>query len=163
MALTIETGAGVSGANSYASLAELRAFASVRGITLPQVESACESMLVGAADYLNTKTWIGTPSTAEQYLAWPRRGALLYGVSQEGLIPTQVKNAQLLLTLEINASGELLPNTRPNDTKRVKIDALSIEYFKMEEAANAITTPVVDALLKPLLGVNAGTFITVRA
>lgn len=54
MALVIETGAGVAGANSYASVLELKAFASNRGLEIPAVTGDLEKALVLACDKLET-------------------------------------------------------------------------------------------------------------
>ena len=50
MALVIEDGSRVAGANSYVTLAEARAFASARGVTLSAVDATLEPFVIKAFD-----------------------------------------------------------------------------------------------------------------
>lgn len=80
--LTIEDGTGVPDANSYASAAQCRAYALLRGAALPIAPGIgtdpVEVSLVLAAQYLDSLAWIGRMATersapdAMQGLAWPR-------------------------------------------------------------------------------------------
>ena len=161
MTLTVEDGTGVSGANSYVGLVELRAFASSHGVALPVGDDACSVLLVGSADYLNVKQWQGSPKTSEQYLAWPRTEVYFEDILVT-IIPNRVKQAQLHLALEIQQNGALLPALRPSLYRRTKIDVMSLEYNKLAETGAPTTLPVVEALIKPFLSNQAAVLTTVR-
>ena len=51
MALIIENGTIVANANSYATVAELRGYAALRGATVPTDDAQCEYMLIKAMPF----------------------------------------------------------------------------------------------------------------
>jgi len=108
MALTVETGAIVTGANSYVSRADAIAYASDRGVTLAD-STATDAILIKAAAYLESyrNKFKGELVTRDQPLAWPRYNAVIEGFSWgHDEIPRHVINAQLAVTLEINAGDD---------------------------------------------------------
>jgi len=108
MTLTVETGAIVTGANSYVSRADAIAYAANRGVTLADT-TATDAMLIKATDYLETYAdrFKGILVDREQPLSWPRYDAVIEGFSWESdEIPRQVVNAQLAVLLEINAGDD---------------------------------------------------------
>lgn len=105
MTLIIEDGTGVSGANSYASVAEARAYASARGLTLPATDGAVEVLLVQACDMLQSlePRYKGARVTDTQELAWPRQSVYLFGSSAPlgtTSIPAILKQAQCQLAFD---------------------------------------------------------------
>jgi len=73
MALIIEDGSGVAGANSYEGLAGVRAYAADRGITLLD-DPTVTAQLIIACDYLESFSdqYVGRPTSFTQSLSWPR-------------------------------------------------------------------------------------------
>lgn len=73
MALTVETGAGITAADSYASLAEVDAFQAARSNASWAAATVTEREVAirRATDYLDTYHVSGTPLKAAQGLAWP--------------------------------------------------------------------------------------------
>lgn len=73
MALVVETGTGVTGADSYASLAAVDSFQSARGNAAWAAASLSEREVAirRATDYLDLYHVSGTPLSATQGLAWP--------------------------------------------------------------------------------------------
>ena len=55
MTLIVETGSIVSGANTYVDLADVRAFASARGITVSTDDTTLEQQIIKAMDYVESK------------------------------------------------------------------------------------------------------------
>lgn len=147
MALLVETGLGVPGANSYVSVAELRAWATDRGLALSAVDSDVEALLVKAADYLELKSYIGTKSTDEQGLSWPRLETDYIG------IPSKLKQAQKLLALEAK-NGDLTPAVRPGKYIQTKVDVLYIKYANDKDRSAGLRFAAVDNLLTGLLSVG---------
>lgn len=180
MALEIEDGTGKADSNSYVSVAEARAYATARGITLPADDLAVESLLIQSMDYLEAqrrlyqgeKTWpVGTVAhPAAQALQWPRTGVLVdcrYELADD-VIPGELKRAQMQAALEVFAGIPLMPSSNGRVVKREKVDVIETEYMTGTEigASGALGTPsfpAVDALLESLYGCGGGFFLkTVR-
>ena len=152
MALTVEDGTGVVGANSYITVAELRAFAADRAISIPAEDSLCIPLLVKATDYLDLKDYIGSKATSGQGLAWPRKAEGYYTVLDDiytYAIPTALKTAQAMVAIEVQ-NGELLPTIRPGKYLSTKIGSISVSYATDANRASAVHIKAVDTLLNPL-------------
>jgi len=122
MPLVVEDGSGVTGANTYASAADLTAYATARGISLPSTDAAKEQLLLLAVDAIESLelTFLGMRTEAEQELSWPRTdpcrsdGSVLLANGQEVAsdnIPKQLVAAQCH-----NASS-LATNRQPHSSK----------------------------------------------
>lgn len=74
MALVKEDGSGVSGANTYATAADLTSYAAARGITIPSDTAEKERLLTLAMDAIESleNTFLGARSDPTQDLSWPR-------------------------------------------------------------------------------------------
>lgn len=133
MALIVEDGSIVPDADTYVSVAELRAYASKRGLTLPVDDAACEVLIIKAMDYLATyeTRWKGRRVSALQALAWPRKGVVIdcYPFPSDA-IPAQLKAGQCVLAVA-SASLDLLPTVDPASAgvKRDKVGPLETEFF----------------------------------
>lgn len=93
--------------NSYASVADLKAYASARQLTLPN--EGLEVLLTVAMDYLESQKWLGKRSNSTQLLSFPRTGLLHDGVAiASDIIPSQLIQAQCRLAIESQES-ELQP------------------------------------------------------
>ena len=160
MALVVEDGTGVEGANSYLTVAELRAFAGDRGLTLP-TDSEVEKLLVKATDYLELKSYIGDRASDNQGLSWPRTQTANPYWQYNNLIPTKLKTAQSLLAVEA-MNGDLTQATRPNEYIQTKIDVLYIKYAKDDDRSAGLRYRAVDDLLASLV-TTTRPFQTVRA
>lgn len=113
MAFTVETGSGVTDANSYASVADADSYASDRGyaswgsLTNPDKQAA----LIEASFYIDAQfQFVGNKVKYTQGLSWPR--ALAYDVSEQvdipsNVIPIAVKRAAMELAVK-KASGTVL-------------------------------------------------------
>ena len=98
MALVIETGLIVTGANSFTTDAELLAYALDRGITLPSLEADRDILQIKAVDYLTSKEdrFKGCRVSELQTLLYPRHSVYANGfLVASNVIPQNLKNAQM--------------------------------------------------------------------
>lgn len=157
MALVIEDGSIVAGADSYASAAELSVYLQARQLTdLPEPQA--ESLLIQAGQYLNgfEQRYRGTRVSAAQFMSWPRTDANVNGFDLlDTDIPQQLKFAQMQLALEGANGFEFYTSTDGTYVIREKVDVLETQYASPADLASAgratPTFPAVDALLRPLL------------
>jgi hypothetical protein len=87
--------------NTYASIVDLRTFATGRGYTIPADDAECGKLLMQAMDYLEGKSWRGQRSDASQPLCWPRTGVRFGGADlPDDSIPKRLVDAQCRLAIE---------------------------------------------------------------
>ena len=144
--IVVETGSGLSTANSYVSEAELATYALDRGLTLTGTPSI---LIIQAMDYLESKNFIGTKSTLEQSLQWPRTGVEIdnwYIVSNS--IPVLLKEAEMELCIALDGGVNPLAN-QDRKTLKEKVGELEVEYAPSALAITYLTA--VEAKLKKLL------------
>ena len=148
MALVIEDGTGVAGAESYATAAELTTYATDRGITLT---GDAEELLLRANDYLETLQFIGYKLTKDQSLQWPRADVTIDGFGyQSDELPSELKVAQMEVAIAADQeAGPFAVISR--ETKREKFDVFETEY-----ADSAASRPIAPALARSLRKLVAG-------
>jgi hypothetical protein len=169
MALIVEDGTQVSGANSYVTTTEADSYFTDRGNTL-WTETAAdedkEAALIKAAYYMESKyrmQWKGSRMAWNQALSWPRRGVDVPDFFDpfyknrfvppsfqdttfvpENVVPDQVKQAQMMLAAETldsaGASTGTLQAALGRLTKREKAGALEVEYMPGTEGTTRQTT-----------------------
>lgn len=165
MSLTIEDGTGVAGANSYASLVNLRAYATARGIALSATDSELEIHAIKAMDYIESfrTKFQGSKTDSAQSLQWPRSDVYIDGYEFESnLIPADLVNAQCACVIELHNGVDLMPTRK--DTREVirdKTGPMETEWAPGSGSAMP-ALPKVDALLQPLLK-RVSFFSTFRA
>lgn len=152
------------GTDTYATEAELGAYASARGITVTGSQSVTLTL---AMDFLATleDQWQGVRTSASQPLAWPRTGVYVYGTAlADDAIPQSLKDAQIRLALEADAGVALLPTVSAGSKGSVIEETVDVVTVKYAEGANN-TQPVFTAamgLLKPLMKAGGGINFEVR-
>lgn len=163
MALVIEDGTVVAGANSYIDLAYARSFAEARGVELSTDDSVVEVQVLIAMDYLESLSYKGTRTEPDdQLLAWPRTGVTFDGRTfGPHTIPNQLKSAQAQLIIEqfngvvIFSSSSATTGGEDLGVKREKVDVIETEFFSPEESGQMFLAvaemPAVAALLRGLL------------
>lgn len=157
MAIVVEDGTVVTGANSYVSEAELTTYASDRGIA---ITGENDELLIQAMDYIESLDFIGIKWTKDQPLVWPRVDVLIDGYYQDVEdIPTQLKNGQMAVALAIDAGNGPLIDL-PRNTKREKVGDLEVEY--MDGTASVTIARTINANLRKLLK-NGGAFTVIKA
>lgn len=172
MALTIEDGSIVANADSYATVAELTAYAAARGQTIAGTDGANEILLRKAMDYINSQEsrFQGYRVDEENQLhAFPRynvyRGSFLLPSDE---IPREAKYAQMALAIEAY-TADLLP-TIEADAKGSVIEervegAVTVKYAAPPGGTVMWVSAFAkaDALLATLYRNNGLTLLKTRA
>lgn len=167
MALVIEDGTVVAGANSFVTVAEIRAFATARGITLPAEDPAVEVFAVKAMDFLIAAEprMIGRRTDpANQELPYPRTGVVIYSAEllPDG-IPSALKQGQMQLAVDVAQGVPLFPDdTADPATKREKVGQIETEYFGPSTAATGGALAAAWGFLAPLFRGQGFGLTTVR-
>lgn len=164
MALVIEDGSIVAGANSYVSLAEARAYATARNKPLPTDDTALEALLISAMDYLEAQRarFEGSKVSSEQELQYPREGVIIDGIELAStVIPSILKQAQIRLAMEANAGVDLMPTRTGGFVKKEVVGPIETEYSEKVGVSVEPEMSAVEALLAPLFAPRSvGTFLT---
>jgi hypothetical protein len=154
MALIIEDGSGVAGANSYISVTNAKAYAAARGLTIGTVDAAIEILLTKALDYIEALRgeFQGSKTDATQALQWPRAGAYLDGVEiEDDEIPAVLPMAQAQLAVDAYTL-DLMPVGDGRAVVRERVEgAVEVQY---DPGGNTNAQPSLTAamaLLEPLL------------
>lgn len=168
MALVVETGAIVPGADSYVSLANARALAASYGLALPTDDTEAEAALRNGAVYvgLQEPSMCGRRVSASQSLAYPRQGVSLYGFTlASDVIPPQIVHAQVVAAVEYGAGTDVRASSDGRVTESERVEgAVTVSYFNNGATGAATTiTAALDAL-RPLLcgSVNGASFNVYR-
>lgn len=161
MALVIEDGSLVTGATSYVTVAEARAYASARGVTLPAVDGDVEQLAVKAIDYLEAQRarYQGSKVDADQDLQWPRVNVVIDGNEYpETSIPKVLKSAQCQLMIEAANGVDLMPTRTGGFVKKEKVDVIETEYSEKIGTGVQPDMTAVEALLAPLFNATGSGF-----
>lgn len=163
MPLIVEDGSGVTSANSYITLAEARAYATDRGVTLPADDGKLTPFLVNAADYLElfASSYVGTPTNTTQGLQWPRADVSLNDEDYpDDEIPAALKIAQIRLVMEQARGVDIMPTTTGRFVKKEKVGPLETEYSEAINVSGAPHFPFVESLLSSLFSHSSGFALT---
>lgn len=151
MALIVEDGSNVANANSYNTVAEIRTFASLRGLSLPVDDSDVEILAIKATDYLEgfRDKYRGSKTNVGQALQFPRIGVTVDGqLIDSDVIPQVLKDAHAMASIEANTT-DLLPDA-VQSVKKKKVDVIEIEY-QDSTSSRSKGFAKVDIYLDPLL------------
>jgi len=133
MALIVEDGTGIAGANTYADLTDIRAYASDRGVTLSTDDVALEADVHKAMDHLEglRARYQGWKTVATNALQFPRESVKIDCVAlANDAIPVELINAECQLVIEQHNGVDLAP-TRT-------------EAFIIEDTTGPLTTKYSD-------------------
>lgn len=150
MALIIEDGTIVAGANSYVSVAEADsylAFSAQRASWAVLSTPDKEANLVQAVRALDVSVvWKGTPVETTQPRAWPRSGVVLNGeLYPDNQVPSQVKTAQMEL------AAMMMQGDRTADPDSAGISEMSIGKGALSVTFDKTTTPTILGPVIPAL------------
>ncbi|MCP4493127.1 MAG: hypothetical protein GY820_38385 [Gammaproteobacteria bacterium] len=156
MALIIEDGTEVTGANSYTTDAELVAYAAARGYTIPATEAERDILQIKSMDYLASleSSYKGVRVTDSQALSFPRTGVDLNGyllASDE--IPQDLKNAQMELAFQVS-TDEVLINETIGNLASFNVQGVYSETYGSGGASSYSKTSKANAYLNNLLKVT---------
>lgn len=152
MALIVEDGSMVTGAESYASVVYANGyFIGIGNETWSDLDlSAKEQALRLATQYIQNEyfsVWQGVKRQHTQALDWPRENVLIFGSGSlvaNNIIPIELKNACCILALK--AASSSLYSDKERSVKREKVDVLETEYF--ESDSNQKEYREIDAMLR---------------
>ena len=159
MALVIEDGTNVPGANSYATVQQIRDYNIARDITFPDDDTKVEVAATKAMDYLLTysQRWGGNRTYGVlQALDWPRRGIVAGGIEvYKDYVPGGVVAAQCYLaglSQTVDLAG--VQDTRAV-TKEV-IGPIETDYSTTAGAGIGPILPLLTAMLAPFTKTTGG-------
>lgn len=168
MTLIVEDGTIISGANTYSSLASLRAYALLQGVTLSAVDADLEADAIKAMLFIDghRASFLGDKMTYEQLTQWPRTGAVIDGfVLLDTTMPPELASVQAELCMQLEAGVDIAPVgtvTINGAVKREKVGPIDTEYDTSEVGGGPAVPdmPTVDALLAPLLHSRTSATVT---
>lgn len=148
MTIIVEDGTGIEGANSYVDVDELREYAEARGMTFDA--DAAPTALVQAMDYVETRSFVGTPVYATQF---PRTGLHVNGRDYAtDVVPRAVKLAQMAGAMAVMQGTDLMPTVSANARGAIrerKVGPITTVYAVARDAGSLPRVPLVDAQLGP--------------
>lgn len=155
MALVVEDGTIVAGANSYVDVASARSYACARGMSLSDDDLTLEAQLIVAMDYLESlrDKYQGTKTEPGiQELQWPRQDVVIDCEELDpNTIPVELQKAQCQLAVEQEAGAILFPTESGKFVTREKVGPLETEFSDKVIPSTQPNMTSVDALLEPLL------------
>lgn len=164
MALIIEDGSVVVGADSFVSVGNADIYLANFGFTewAPLDTAVKESLLRQAAQYIKQKyqsRWKGSIADASQTLSWPRVNVWMDNMAEDyelttGTVPQDVVSAQCELAL-LAMTGPLFPvDTGEQEVIKQKVDTLEIQYSEGSGSSVPKYTSV-DYLLQPYFSTSS--------
>lgn len=158
VALIVEDGTGKPDATTFASRAELIAFAAARGITIADSD-ASDVFLVQGMDVLALRTFVGHLTVMDQSAPFPRTHYVSDSSADLAFpadtVPSGVKRAQLLLSLAASQGVVLLDATSAGrQLKSRGLGPLKREFTGQVLAVAQVAG--VDEALAPFLASNGG-------
>ena len=162
MALIIEDGTIVSGANSYITLAEARTYAELRSLILPTADADLEVLIIKAFDYLESLDYNGEYANPPQAASFPRSNLYIQGILfSDSQIPYKLKQAQSQLAFEAN-SFDLQPTGDGREVIKEKVDVIEVQYAEKGINVARPTFTKVNSLLKDLVRSGFGQLSSIR-
>jgi hypothetical protein len=159
--LILEDGSLVVGANSFVSVAEVRAYAIARASDLAAFDdSAIEAAAIKSADYLRSlrHRFKGAELIAEQSLPFPRQYVFVAGFElPSNTVPQGIKDAACQLAIESANGAELQPTTNGQVTTKEKVGPLETTFAPNSAPDGTQLFAAATALLAPYMtGASGG-------
>lgn len=169
MALTVEDGTGLAGADAYVDVATLVAYATARGVTLTGDTAAREAAIrrgTRGIDLRFAGRWAGVPKKPrDQALAWPR----LYAYDSDGAwidsatVPREVKDAACEAAIrELASPNSLLPDSDGSRIVSETVGPISTTWAD-DGYRSPPELPAIDRLVANLLTGSGRTKFAMRA
>lgn len=155
MALVVEDGTLVSGADSYVTLAEFKAWADKRGVTYG-TDEAVTQQIYRAMDYIESLNFIGEKSDENQALQWPRDQVVIDGYyidSDE--MPSELKVA-VYESIKAEIDGDSRMTASDRRTISEKVGELQVTYANNADVKRSIpaVTKALRKLIRPMAMVS---------
>lgn len=163
MALIIEDGSIVLGADSFVSLADARALALNYGWQLPADDTEAEQALRNGAKYISLyeRRFSGSRVSVNQSLSWPRKDAQnAYGFDiAQVSIPNDVKCAQVAAAFEYGQGIDVRASNNGLSIASEEVaGAVKQSYHNNGKRGNTIALTKVTDCLQSLLVRSSGAF-----
>jgi hypothetical protein len=152
MALIVEDGTGVAGANTYISASDAVARAAVLGFDFP-AEVDAETPLIRATIYLQTLRlqYQGTKYITGQPLQWPRDPVYIDNeYNDPSVIPQLLIDAQVYIASVDYAGGNLFATAAGSATSR-SVGDVSVTNSNSGKLDNTAVMGFANDMLKPLM------------
>jgi len=162
MALVVETGSGLTNADSYISLTDANSYVSDHGDPSSwsdATDDEKEEALRLGTQYIDLKygnRFVGVRGSRDQALDWPRSAVVDVNgyIYDSDEIPTCLKYAVVEAALRHLAGDDLLgvlnnPGTIKSERKKIGVMEKEVEYVGGKAPAKAY--PKIRALLRPIL------------
>jgi|TARA_R110000822_G_scaffold50546_2_gene131903 hypothetical protein len=148
MALIVEDGTGVSGANTYVTLAEFKAWADERGITYDNDAKVTEH-IYRAMDFIERQNFQGRKANETQALQFPRTDVMIDGYYIDANeIPKELKIAEYeQINIEHLGYSDLASVDRRTTSET--IGSISVTYAS--NSSSKTDTPALTLALKKLI------------
>jgi hypothetical protein len=150
--LIIEDGSIVTGANSFVTDDEFKAYADIRNIDIPATQPDREALLVLAIDYLFSiePELQGYRTDSTQSLPFPRIGVCLNQYPMDAhFIPQNVKNAQMELAIQAGQS-DILVSEQSQSLASFSVDGVYSETYFNGGSWTQVRTDKADAYLNAM-------------
>ncbi len=163
MAIVVETGAIVAGANSYISVAGADSYFEARNnLTWAALsDEDKEAALLYATSWIDSRySWPGSIIADAQTLSWPRMGAYdadLRSISS-ATIPQAIIDAECEAALAHVVAVLNEVRERGGGLAYAKVDVLEVSYFR--GAAAGRTFPYIDSIVAKIAGPFSNGIIT---
>lgn len=163
-ALVPEDGSNVTGANSYATLTQIRAYALSRGITITAVDADADILAIKAMDYIESfrNRFKGVKTYLDQVLQFPRASYRDSGLGiwiddiqiADDEIPQELINIQCETVMAINAGVDFKNyNQKQKFIVEQKVGPLSQKFSESIGTSNNVTVTsishMIDVLCNP--------------
>jgi hypothetical protein len=153
MALIVEDGTGVEGANSYADIVTIDAYHTALGATTwTGDDTAKEQAVIRAMRWLESNNFVGVKGAYTNALEWPRNDAYSRNgyLIPDNEIPTSLKESLAEAALiELVTPNSLSPTITGRNVKKKVVGPLETEYF--QSASSTAIYSTIEARLMPLL------------
>ena len=159
MTLIVEDGSIVTGAESYATVAEATAYHAARNNTAwaaLTTDALREAALRRATDYMRQayrSRWQGYKVNEDQALDWPRYDVEVEGYAIDSdIVPTEIKNACAELALRASAAD--LNTDLTQGVLSEQVGSIQVTYDKASPQFTRYRA--IDAILSPYLKAGGG-------
>lgn len=166
MAITVEDGSNVAGANSYVDLADARTLLQALGQDLDVVDATAEQQILNAARYVEAfrARYQGWKTTNGQPMQWPRSGVVIDDeYIDSDTIPQDLIDAQIFAAYEY-AQGQTLQPSSPGQSVQSEevVGAVKVSYFDTGVIDGSPTLVRVNDSLNPLFESGGATMRGMR-
>ena len=167
--ITPEDGSIVANANTYTTVAYVRAYNTQRGVELDDDDDIVASQIIIATDFVETYEARFQGDRVQpliQSLSWPRMNALLYGNRQvpipTTLIPVMLKNAVAYLVSVVADGTDLYAVQDSRAIIKEVIGPIETDYSATSGATVRPMIPNLEAILAPIVKTGVGSLTSVR-